>query len=1169
MGVGDEVTFGTGAKVYLMRKSSATQWRVTSAEGKWPDGVSNEPVISIKRAFNSLNAAMNGTSPLAGDATHLNGKNLTSKDTKLYIACYGDGEDATGVSIPSGTWTVDATRYITICTPANISTECNTSQRHPGKWTTGKYVLSSSSGGTLYTYPNYTVIDGLQLSNSTTTSYNVTGYAYGSYYTIKNCIIKGGLAGYYIGGWSNYVTVCNNIVYDCYGDGIWLNGDASDGYHKAYNNTVYHCNIAEANYYDGIKVCGLGSLSTNNISMNNHSGTSYKRDFVVAFDAAQSYNISSDATASGTGSLASRTATANPSPGAGNWVVFTNITAGYEDFHLQNVSENDANNAGVGPGSDANVPETDIDGDARSGTTADIGADEFYSTLSLSNHPAGQVISAFTYQGAETNAGVFAFRLTPGGLISSQISQMVFSLTNINNLTDGEWAGVELCVDTDGDGSIEAGETSTVGGAGAINTTAKTISFSTGFSVSGATNYIMRADFSNLDPSDRVTIMLDTGGITTTSTKSGSVDSITHWEVPWFNPGKPLPKQYTTVSGNDIYVQTIGAGATTSSYFSSRPDSLRQFFIDFNASNSTTDGLLNSFKSASSDPGSQVSAAFELLPSDKSQSNLFNIYRKNGANESWYSSSVTALSFTVVESTFTRTKYRINQRTVPMSGNNATVTTEFTVYPSGHIFVYDSAYVAADDDTISAQFYVAQNSGEGAILAQNNSGKAYGGLYGTGTAADNLHDFVAGFLGYRDKNGTSETPFASCYAATGAGNRGVTITGTRTAWNSGVSPYQQAFMADFSTDNVASSELDNFMLDKQDPHVFDKYDYRKGWYDTDKKGDLNGDGFNESDGTYELHCIANQVYFWFNHHANRRKRYCPVFRMNNYTNVSVPTCVFLQHVSDATIIDTLMPGNGEVNISLNDASDYVVFQINRIIRDSVLIFCGDPASGLAVEMSGFWGYGDNGAAKLTWTTQSESDNLGFNLYRREVKDEVEVKDKTKTASTLTSALASTPYRLIADYTVLKGQLTRALRTDYEFTDEFVSLGKTYEYKLESVDLYYLAEAYKNTVVLAVDKVFPFDLEQNVPNPFNPLTRICYSVPGRFSEGKKLFVRLEIYNIRGQLVRNLVTDNKAPNRYSVVWNCKANNGRYVASGVYVYRISIGDEYLKMRKMIVVK
>src|SRR3989339_497618 len=287
LGVGDEVTFGTGAKVYLMRKSSATQWRGTSAAGKWPDGGSNEPGISIKRAFNSLNAAMNGTSPLAGDATHLNGKNLTSKDTKLYIACYGDGEDATGVSIPSGTWTVDATRYITICTPANISTECNTSQRHPGKWTTGKYVLSSSSGGTLYTYPNYTVIDGLQLSNSTTTSYNVTGYAYGSYYTIKNCIIKGGLAGYYIGGWSNYVTVCNNIVYDCYGDGIWLNGDASDGYHKAYNNTVYHCNIAEANYYDGIKVCGLGSLSTNNISMNNHSGTSYKRDFVVAFDAAQ------------------------------------------------------------------------------------------------------------------------------------------------------------------------------------------------------------------------------------------------------------------------------------------------------------------------------------------------------------------------------------------------------------------------------------------------------------------------------------------------------------------------------------------------------------------------------------------------------------------------------------------------------------------------------------------------------------------------------------------------------------------------------------------------------------------------------------------------------------------------------------------------------------------
>ena len=210
---------------------------------------------------------------------------------------------------------------------------------------------------------------------------------------------------------------------------------------------------------------------------------------------------------------------------------------------------------------------------------------------------------------------------------------------------------------------------------------------------------------------------------------------------------------------------------------------------------------------------------------------------------------------------------------------------------------------------------------------------------------------------------------------------------------------------------------------------------------------------------------------------------------------------------------------------------------------------------------------------MHWRTESESDNLGFNLYRREIKDEAEAeaeaKDKTKTASTSTSTSASTPYRLIADYTHLKGQLTKAMRTDYTFTDNMVTLGKTYEYKLESVDLYHFTEEYKNKATVTIDKIFLFDLEQNMPNPFNPTTIIFYSVPGRYSSQKKSPVRLEIFNIRGQLVKSLVTSDKAPNRYKVAWNGKANNGRYVASGVYVYRINIGDKYLKTRKMVIVK
>ncbi|OGJ89700.1 MAG: hypothetical protein A2268_06875 [Candidatus Raymondbacteria bacterium RifOxyA12_full_50_37] len=38
---------------------------------------------------------------------------------------------------------------------------------------------------------------------------------------------------------------------------------------------------------------------------------------------------------------------------------------------------------------------------------------------------------------------------------------------------------------------------------------------------------------------------------------------------------------------------------------------------------------------------------------------------------------------------------------------------------------------------------------------------------------------------------------------------------------------------------------------------------------------------------------------------------------------------------------------------------------------------------------------------------------------------------------------------------------------------------------------------------------------------------------------------------------------------IEWNGKANNGRCVASGMYIYRVNIGDDCVKTRKMIVVK
>lgn len=147
----------------------------------------------------------------------------------------------------------------------------------------------------------------------------------------------------------------------------------------------------------------------------------------------------------------------------------------------------------------------------------------------LSDHDAGQETDAFKERGAETNAELFAFELTPcAGTVT--VTEVVFRLTDIVGLTNGDWAGIELLVDDNDNGAIDTGETTTVGGAGVVDTAAGTITFSTSFDSSASTHYILRADFASLSLADKVTIGLDGSDISATSLITGSATSVTHLE---------------------------------------------------------------------------------------------------------------------------------------------------------------------------------------------------------------------------------------------------------------------------------------------------------------------------------------------------------------------------------------------------------------------------------------------------------------------------------------------------------------------------------------------------------------------------------------------------------------------------------------------------------------
>jgi C1A family cysteine protease len=90
----------------------------------------------------------------------------------------------------------------------------------------------------------------------------------------------------------------------------------------------------------------------------------------------------------------------------------------------------------------------------------------------------------------------------------------------------------------------------------------------------------------------------------------------------------------------------------------------------------------------------------------------------------------------------------------------------------------------------------------------------------------------------------------------------------------------------------------------------------------------------------------------------------------------------------------------------------------------------------------------------------------------------------------------------------------------------------------------------------------FALEQNVPNPFNPVTHIAYSIP------RAAHVELRIYDVTGKVVRRLVDAELAANDYVAVWNGRTDEGQASASGIYFYRLTADGQELA-RKMILLR
>ncbi|MCF7913497.1 MAG: FG-GAP-like repeat-containing protein [Candidatus Cloacimonetes bacterium] len=106
--------------------------------------------------------------------------------------------------------------------------------------------------------------------------------------------------------------------------------------------------------------------------------------------------------------------------------------------------------------------------------------------------------------------------------------------------------------------------------------------------------------------------------------------------------------------------------------------------------------------------------------------------------------------------------------------------------------------------------------------------------------------------------------------------------------------------------------------------------------------------------------------------------------------------------------------------------------------------------------------------------------------------------------------------------------------------------------------------WENVPVVENDEEFPdindtIDL-RNYPNPFNPATTIYFTLD------KQQYVELAIYNLKGQIVNKLLSEELAPGRQEEFWNGEDEEGNIISSGIYLYKLQIENNSFTRRMLL---
>ncbi len=195
---------------------------------------------------------------------------------------------------------------------------------------------------------------------------------------------------------------------------------------------------------------------------------------------------------------------------------------------------------------------------------------------------------------------------------------------------------------------------------------------------------------------------------------------------------------------------------------------------------------------------------------------------------------------------------------------------------------------------------------------------------------------------------------------------------------------------------------------------------------------------------------------------------------------------------------------------------------------------------IPVELALFTATAAEGHVVLAWITQSETDNLGFHVYRSESGE---------------AAYGRLTEELIA------GHGTTALPHSYSFTDRLVRAGVRYYYRLTDIDCRGNETTHGPVSVL----VLPYEyvlLGPNWPNPFGELTAISVTLrePGT--------IRMYVHNPTGELVRTLADGPAGAGLHVIRWNGLDDGGNPAPPGIYACTLEAGG-LQQSRRMVLVQ